>query len=233
MLAYPDVMGAALLRDYEPGVWRWMRDFIEPGMTCVDAGANQGFYSIFMARMVERSGMVYAFEPVVEEAVRLRRNLLFNGLLARVDIRVEALGASYATVDFHVGPPTHRSRSSLATLPREVPASSLTRTVTVTRLDDIDLRYPVALIKADVEGAERDLLRGARRLIATDRPAIVLEVADVATRQFGYPAQELLWMLAHLGYDIFEPHDNGDLTPMDTSFRPEFRTTVIALPRVS
>jgi hypothetical protein len=45
----------------------------------------------------------------------------------------------------------------------------------VIALDDVDFDEPPSLLKIDVEGAEPDVLRGARRLLARHRPHLVVE----------------------------------------------------------
>ena len=234
MLAYPDVMGGGLLRDYEPGVWRFLRSAVTPGMVCVDAGANQGYHTLLLAKLVGRTGRVYALEPVAEEARRLRRNLTLNTLAGNVRVEVAALGATTGDLPLHVGPSTHRSRSSLATLPREVPPEAAVRRVPVFALDDYlrgclcDGKRRLDVLKADVEGGEWDLLTGAADAIARYRPILVMEVADVATLQFGYQASFLVWLLGDLGYTVYEPDDTGRLGPLEP--RDWWRTTVVALP---
>ncbi|THF65689.1 FkbM family methyltransferase [Pseudothauera nasutitermitis] len=48
--------------------------------------------------------------------------------------------------------------------------------IEVDRLDDLLLGRPVSIIKMDIEGAERQALRGARALIRENRPALLISV---------------------------------------------------------
>ncbi|HTB06525.1 MAG TPA: FkbM family methyltransferase [Bacteroidia bacterium] len=41
----------------------FLREYIKPGMTVIDIGANIGFYSALFAKMVGEKGRVYSFEP--------------------------------------------------------------------------------------------------------------------------------------------------------------------------
>jgi hypothetical protein len=47
-------------------------------------------------------------------------------------------------------------------------------------LDDVDFDEPPSLLKIDVEGAEADVLRGGRRLLARHRPHLVVETHGLA-----------------------------------------------------
>ena len=72
------------------------------------------------------------------------------------------------------------------------------------RLDDWRAepgRRPVDFIKVDVEGHEGEVFRGARSLIARDRPAILLEVSRRQLRRYGSGLRDLDRLLH--GYDFF------------------------------
>src|ERR1041384_438181 len=51
---------------------RLLRQILVPGDVAVDAGANIGIYSQFLARCVGPAGAVYSFEPAPENFERLR-----------------------------------------------------------------------------------------------------------------------------------------------------------------
>src|SRR5437773_2477490 len=69
---------------FDPNEFAFLDRFLRPGMTFVDAGANEGVYTVFAARKVGGEGLVWAFEPRLRELDRLRPNLDLNGLTARV-----------------------------------------------------------------------------------------------------------------------------------------------------
>ena len=50
----------------------------------------------------------------------------------------------------------------------------------VIALDDVDFDEPPSLLKIDVEGAEADVLRGARELVARHRPHLLVETHGLA-----------------------------------------------------
>src|SRR5947199_6492970 len=49
-----------------------LRQILVPGAVAVDAGANIGIYSQYLARCVGPAGAVYSFEPAPEDFERLR-----------------------------------------------------------------------------------------------------------------------------------------------------------------
>jgi len=79
------------------------------------------------------------------------------------------------------------------------------RTVLVTRLDSIDIRGPVGLIKLDVEGSEREVILGATELLQQNNlPPILFESWGDWKEAEGVPAvqmrKDLFATLHKLGY---------------------------------
>jgi hypothetical protein len=60
-------------------------------------------------------------------------------------------------------------------------------------------------MKIDVEGAERDVIRGASDLIDDRNPALIVELNPWSAGAAGYTVPELLDALKEKGYDCFVP----------------------------
>lgn len=128
------------------------------GGLAVDAGANFGNHTIWMAAMCGLQ--VAAFEPL-QHAI-LARNVALNGLDdGRVEVHPVALGAADG----------HAETVGKGKLDVGV------GTIPVRTLDSYQLA-DVAVIKADVEDMEPDLLRGGEQTIRRDRPVIYAEAHD-------------------------------------------------------
>lgn len=140
-------------RPYEQPLLEHIRQQQFPG-TAVDAGANLGNHTMWMAVMCGLQ--VVAFEPLWHET--LTHNVQLNRLGGRVRVEPVALGGISGTAE-------HTGRGRLHAGTGDVP---------VRRLDDYQLTN-VSLIKADVEGMEPALLRGAEATIRRDRPVIFAE----------------------------------------------------------
>jgi FkbM family methyltransferase len=63
---------------WEPNLTQFMIETIKSGSTVVDVGANVGYYSLLMSRLVGAAGKVIAIEAATHTFSRLQRNLNLN-----------------------------------------------------------------------------------------------------------------------------------------------------------
>ncbi len=86
---------------YEPETSNFIRNFLKPGMTFVDIGANKGVYTVLAARAGAR---VVAYEPDPYAFKITKRNIALNGVKDNVEIKNVAVsdrpGTAVLTVDF-------------------------------------------------------------------------------------------------------------------------------------
>lgn len=181
------------------------------GSTVIDVGANIGLSTILLARMTER---VIAFEPSSPNVAFLHRNLERNGI-ANVEVRAAAASSEPGTLRFHVAQfgagshvvaAGHVSGSTIPTV--DVPAVTL---------DATDLP-PVAFIKIDAEGHEPDVLAGARRLLARDRPLIYTEVNIWCLSAFaGHSPGAFVRKLWEV-FEVGKPEADGQVSPLPDGY---------------
>ena len=150
---------------YEPEQTRVFQEHVRPGATVLDVGAHVGYYTVLSAVLAGPRGAVWAFEPNPANARFLRRHVQINGL-ANVHVTEAAVAAAegVARFDFGTGSGTGRLAAGGALEVRTL------------RLDDFCDAHAVApsAIKVDVEGAEREVLEGARDTLARHRPVLFL-----------------------------------------------------------
>lgn len=148
---------------------------LKPGAVLFDIGANIGAYAIMAARVVGKTGHVYAFEPFPESAEAVRRNGALNQF-ENITVVEEAVSNTVGTVTFGMGPSAATNR--IVRSEREAETKGAI-TVPVTTVDafvgDDPAKLPTVLL-LDVEQAEIDVLRGAQKTIEKARPAILVEV---------------------------------------------------------
>lgn len=210
------VIGLSILRgEYEREEIAFVRRQLKPGDAAIDVGAHVGYFAMHLADAVGPSGRVYAFEPFDANADLLERSVAENRFDDRVVVRRAAVGALSGTASLTYPRETLNSGGAYVLHDRTAPlANHLLREVPLVALDDLELARPVRLIKIDVEGAEPQVIRGASRLLAADRPVILSELHPAQLqRASAIGAGEFLSQLRQLGYAA---HDL-DGTPVESA----------------
>ncbi len=208
----------------------FVQRLLRPGMTVVDIGAHHGLYTVLAAKRVGRRGRVIAVEPSPRERRRLAKHVRLNRC-RNVGVECCALGNEPGQADFFLVDGFRDWGNSLR--PPAIAEPTRKMTVPVRRLDDVLAERGVErvdFIKLDAEGGELAVLQGARKLLQTaPRPAILAEVEDIRTRSWGYPAREIMQLLARWNYRWFALSEMGTLYPVspdDESYDANF----VALP---
>jgi len=184
-----------LMQSYE------MQSLLRPGDVVVDAGANLGCYTMGFAEKVGLRGAVLSFEPFRWMFQLLTANVALNGLQ---NVWTIPAGLSDVTRVTESQPPQLRFFSSPGGVKIHNQTEGLKEQdvyqlydmdmpkekVTELRLDD--LLFPqqpfvgwpvpevndVRLIKIDVEGMEKEVIRGAQQVVMNYRPIIWTENVD-------------------------------------------------------
>jgi FkbM family methyltransferase len=153
---------------YELGIQDALKRELRSGDTFFDVGANAGFFTLVASRLVGPAGRCVAFDPAPANYDSIHEQIELNGLGERCAAVGKALGADVGRATFSFGadgsPMGHLGDAARGERSTEVE---------VTTLDDAALAYGTPdFIKLDVEGAEAQVLAGARRLLsgATGRP---------------------------------------------------------------
>jgi FkbM family methyltransferase len=203
---------------------------LAPGMTVLDLGANQGYYTLLASRTVGKSGRVFSFEPSPRErkALALHKRLNRCKNVTLVDF---AVGAEERDIDLYVVRGHETGCNSLR--PPIAMSESKPVRVKMIRLDDWLQRERVSrvdFIKLDVEGGEFDALKGAEALLERrPRPVLMIEVQDLRTRPWGYRAREIIEHLNRKEFHWFRVNADGAVTALDQGAQ-EFEGNFIACP---
>jgi FkbM family methyltransferase len=175
-----------------------LKRYAPSGALVFDVGANVGFFSLKFARWVGDNGRVVAVEPESVNFSELTRRIAADGLEKRIIAHRAVADRTTGEVRLAVNrnhPGDHKIGAE----------GVATAAVTIDQLARIEGR-PVSLIKIDVQGAELRVLAGAEAVLATDRPALFVEVDSSALEHFNASVGELLDFLRCRGY---VPHTLG------------------------
>lgn len=161
---------------YELPVARFLRQHVQPGATCFDVGANVGVYVLQLARWSAPAGRVIAFEPNPLAATVLEQHIQMNGLTDRVEIVQAAVGEQCGAGCFYRSEADGMSRLGAPNPALSTKIESID--VAIVSLDVFcdERKLEPDWIMIDVEGFELAVLAGARRLLGSHRPRIIVEM---------------------------------------------------------
>lgn len=165
--------------EFSEGECILLRRILRPGAIAVEAGANMGAMTIPMARRIGESGMIYAFEPQLAVFQQLCANLALNDLM-NVQAFHAGCGETEETLKLVRLNPARENNFGGFSLERLTGEQGLD--VPVHRLDDLLDPPRLQLLKADVEGMELQVVRGAAGLIDRFRPVLYLETSEPHAR---------------------------------------------------
>jgi FkbM family methyltransferase len=149
---------------YESEKAQLLARHVKPGGTFYDVGANVGFYTLLVSRLVGPTGRVISFEPSPRNLGFLRHHLSLNSA-ANVEVLDLAVSDSEGVAQFSVDGDPKKSQITAA-------GDITVQTTTLDRLMG-ELPFP-DLIEMDIEGAEYAALRGAEQLLRKSNPVIFL-----------------------------------------------------------
>jgi len=204
-------IGKEIIRahDYEPHVGKVFREYLQPGMTVLDIGANVGYFSLMAASLVGPSGIVYSWEPSPANARALFASQLANGF-KNIEIIQAAAADRTALLRYYRA----SSNGNVAEVTAESPEDVLSaETVPALRIDDvIPENVRIDFVKIDVEGYEFKAVSGALSTLQRSRPIVVSEFAPASLQHYsGVSGRDYLEFFASQGYDMFVIADSGTI----------------------
>jgi FkbM family methyltransferase len=180
------VSGLILEEAYEPRETSFVCKACKSGDVVLDIGANIGYYTLLMAKLVGPTGFVYAFEPCENFSNYIRGSVSENRFdpycsiysCALADFEGMAQFRTHAKSGLDPSDPSYYSNCYLAANESDKNLDAFID-VKVDILDKILAANPerkIAFIKIDVEGAEYLVFRGAEKLLRRDKPVILSEI---------------------------------------------------------
>lgn len=191
----------------EQGVFEWdnvrvLCSLIRPNTTMLDVGANIGLMAIPILQGCPQSRVV-SFEPSLNVLPYLRRTIAGSAFGRRWGLVEKAVGSKEGASNYSLS----SQSESLFDGFRDTGRTSGTRSVSVlvTTLDAEwqSLGRPkISVIKCDVEGAELDVLEGARECLSATKAAVLVEHNAVNLSAYQRSPESLLSFAKQMDYSI-------------------------------
>jgi FkbM family methyltransferase len=160
---------------WNPEEYVAFRAAVRPGDVVMDIGANLGAYTLLFGLWTGPRGRVFAFEPAPIPYAGLTAHVTLNGLSERISVLPQAVSSREGPTDFIADGIDGANRIASSTHRGDHPTIVQ---VTATTVDAFcrQRRLMPNMIKVDAEGAELDVLRGARETIRAAGPSLTLFV---------------------------------------------------------
>jgi FkbM family methyltransferase len=181
-----------------------LKNFVRPGTTVIDVGANIGFFTRRFAEWVRPGGLVIAIEPEAQNFASLKSMLSRQGLVNVEPIQAVAAECS-GTLKLAINP-LHPADHRIAATGLDVTALTLDDTLRQHGMPD------VSLLKIDVQGAEERVLRGALQTLRRCKPVVFMEIDEAALSAMGSSSHAVLLFMGAEGYRVCRIV-GGKLTP--------------------
>lgn len=184
---------------------------IESGDVIFDIGANVGWYSVLLSKIVPQNVTIFSFEPDPLNFSLLEHNVDLNDSSCVVPVQMAVADQKGSQTLYRY---SERNLGRHSLLPINEGESVEVQTTTLDGFWEdrqLGMRVP-SFIKIDIEGYELFALRGAKKVLANCR-AVLTEYSPDIMRGAGLDPDQLLSLLLGQG---FSPHkiDVSGLIPL-------------------
>jgi FkbM family methyltransferase len=180
-----------------------LQSLMQPDTMMFDVGANIGLMAIPVLKAC-CDCRVISFEPSANVLPSLRRTVAGSPFGSRWELIEKAVGSAEGIADFAISSQAESLFDGFRNTKRASTSSNVT--VPVTTLDATWRmlgRPAVSVIKCDVEGADFDVLAGARECLAATGAAILTEWNATNLAIYERPPATLLEFARSTGYRLF------------------------------
>lgn len=195
-------------RQHEKEELKFINKNIKKGDNVIDLGANIGYYTILMSKLVGDEGKVFSFEPDPNSAEILKMNIDLNDC-KNVIIVQKAVHNETNKVKFYICDTDNRNNSMYMEYNDSIEVESI-------KLDDYfkDYTESITFIKMDIQGSEVNVLKGMQSLLQKNRNLVlVTEIFPQALTKAGTTTDEYMKIIQDNGFKIF----NSDGTIADVN----------------
>jgi FkbM family methyltransferase len=186
---------------WEADVVRFLGSVVRPGMVAVDVGANIGFLTVLMAKLVGPAGRVHAYEPWPGNLELLHANL-WRHTCGNVTVHAAAALHRAGTVSFE------RDAAGDSGARVELDGAGAFEVDAVTLADTVP-EPQINVLKIDVEGAEPLVLEGAAPLLARSRSVVAVVEFRGTTHLDGRSPEAVLDFYGTLGLETYRLLSSG------------------------
>jgi len=209
---------------FEPASTQIVKQYVKKGDVVLDVGANIGYYTVMLSKLVGNEGRVIAFEPTRHFGNVLKANIEANQL-TNISIIDYGLSNRNCDVDIDIGisSATIHSSNYYDTIINHERISMKT-------LDNFVSEYNISridFIKIDIQGYEPIALKGMSKIMRqTGKMTVFGELWPYGLQKAGSNAEEYLNFFKNHGFKIKFFEDGIDYNEKIKSYSAKMKSLV-------
>ena len=195
---------------YEAAVTRHITQVVRecPAPRVLDVGAHYGWYTIYLAKLIAGSGIVFAVEPSEAVLPFLKRNLELNKL-HNVRLYKVPLSDKRETISMVTSKAIPRESRYMHTVTERAEMDKYADTLSAVPFDELNKLAAIHpnIVKIDVHGSWRKVVDGMTETLRKEVEHLYLEIDSPLTRKLSSrytDIQHVILLLQDVGMDVYE-----------------------------
>lgn len=196
-----DSLRLSIKKIHDPTQTSLIRKHVKNGHVVIDVGAHIGYYTLLFAKLVGKSGHVFAFEPYNENFRLLEKNTKINGY-ANVTLINKAVSNLSHSAKLYISKNSQADHKMYNTGDKR----SFVKVDTIS-LDDYFRKFKgkIDFVKIDVQGYEPKVIGGMKSILAkNERLKILTEFWPFGISKTGAKPEEFLKILVGHNYKLYD-----------------------------
>lgn len=195
---------------WEPKEFFWLFDNVKEGQTCINVGANIGYFSTVMSKLVKETGKVYAIEANPQFENYIKHNAKLSEF-DNIEIIMSAAGDFLGHIDLFIS--SDNSGDNRVFDPniiknqfeQEVVNVKNKIKVKINTVDNLVVDKKVDIILIDCQGWDHYIIRGMKNIIKNSKPKILTEFVPKWINELKENPLNILQEYENLGYNLLCP----------------------------
>ncbi len=186
----------------------------------IDIGANIGAYTLIASKLVEKTGMVIAFEPVNTINKMLIENIMMNDL-TNITVEKKAVYDQNTNLELFISNEQNMGMSSILNHSHESGEKQKIEAITLDNYVQLKKLAKIDLVKIDIEGAEIHALKGMKQSLVKFKPTLIIEISDGILENSSVKSNaiyDFLFDLNYVPYNIDEKGNIKDFSSKDINY---------------
>ena len=164
--------GYYLLRNQQEPILKFGHKLIKKNDVVIDAGANQGIFSLSFKSQISKDGLIICIEPFDYASRKIEENFKLNNFSNYLIYKKTLSNHNNKNKIFY------EDHITDASIVKKFKKSKLTNSITIDKILTINRLKKLNFIKLDIEGAEFLAIKGGIKSIKKFKPIIYLEISN-------------------------------------------------------